>query len=302
MWRETQSSNERRKYFVIGLAVTALLINSRFTFEDAPAPIERNPQPIYTPPTQSQPEPVKQDNSRFTSSRRIRGEPEIREPFRVPDLILPSFPTEDEEEKEEKIRKFQEEKQRNDDLRLAAEKKAAIAKAAAERAAYLARYLNAPGSRKSAFPTFAVAVASEQNRMNGEIQNVLARRFGTNSIEISSSFFNPEFITEGVFDEVLNGSSIISKKLELPPALDGLVLAKQGVTFTRNPNLENVLTATMTLDVRIVSFSSRFQSRNWNFTARGAGFRQADARMQAEERLVKQINTDTNMAISSTYQ
>jgi hypothetical protein len=53
----------------------------------------------------------------------------------------------------------------------------------------------------------------------------------------------------------------------------------------------------MRLEIMTLPAAKEIESRTWVFTAAGAGFKPMDARTQAEERLIKQIETDTKMAL-----
>jgi hypothetical protein len=44
--------------------------------------------------------------------------------------------------------------------------------------------------------------------------------------------------------------------------------------------------------------TGQIESQSWTLSAKGTGFNNADARMQAEERIIHQINANTNMALS----
>jgi hypothetical protein len=89
---------------------------------------------------------------------------------------------------------------------------------------------------------------------------------------------------------------VLSRKLELTNSLDALLLAHQSVEYSSNPSLENVLTANMKLKILAASIIGNAKSQTWTFTAVGTGFKQTDARAMAEERLIKQINADTNIS------
>jgi hypothetical protein len=184
----------------------------------------------------------------------------------------------------------------------AAEKEAAAKKsaqdAAAERAKFLARYLYPDLSRRLGMKTVAIAVASEDGKMNRAVSAALVSRFKTEPVQIFPSYFKPEFVSDGLFNEAFGGSSELLNKLELAKSLDGIVLAQQNVQYTQNSALENVISATMQLKVAVVPVSGQSDGKTWTFTAYGPGFTKEVARQAAEERLIKQITTDTNMSLS----
>ena len=174
----------------------------------------------------------------------------------------------------------------------------AAQEAAIKHAQFLARYLNAGLPPKGHLRTVAVVVASEDKVMNRAVTEALTRHFKTGNVEIYPSFFNPEFVADNLFDGIFDGSGDYLNQLELAKSLDGLLLARQEVRYTSNPSLENVLTATMKLNVIALPIAGQVEPKKWTFTAAGAGFKQQDARAMAEERIIKQIDTDTNMSLN----
>jgi hypothetical protein len=180
----------------------------------------------------------------------------------------------------------------------AARQKAAE-EAAAEHAQYLARYLNSGFVKQSGVETIAVVAASENGKFNSAVSDALASRFKSKAVETLPSFFKLEFISDGLFNDAFNGIAALSQKLELGKFLDGLLLAREEVTYSPNSSsLDNVITATMQVEIELVPVSSSLQDERWTFTATGAGFKNEEARALAEERIIKQISTDTKMSLN----
>ena len=184
---------------------------------------------------------------------------------------------------------------------LAADRAAAAQRAAEEAAQahanYLARYLIPGFSRTPGVQTVAIVAATETGKLNSNIGNALARRFKTANVEITSSFFTSEFVSDGLFTGMFNGSTEQFGKLELAHSLNTIVLARQTVQYSKNPSLENVTTAAMQLDVVLASVSTPGQSQSWTFTASGAGFNNQTARAMAEDRIIKKITDDKKMSL-----
>jgi len=183
------------------------------------------------------------------------------------------------------------------DMEMAAARKAEE-DAAAKHAQFVARYVNNVPAKQPGVTIVAVVVMSEIGKPNNTLATILARHFSSGSTKAFSSLFTPEFISDGLFDGAAGGSSEAVNKLDLANSLDTLLLAKQSVQYTSNPSLQNVLSAHMRLDVTELSVTARGQNQTWTFSANGAGFSQALAREMAEERIVKQIENDTNMVVS----
>jgi hypothetical protein len=77
---------------------------------------------------------------------------------------------------------------------------------------------------------------------------------------------------DSLFNNVFNGSSDLFNKLELAKSLDAVLLARQNVQYETNNDLDNVITANMTLEISALPVAGQIQSQSWTFTANGTGF------------------------------
>ena len=178
-----------------------------------------------------------------------------------------------------------------------AEQQRAAAAVNAEKEKYFG-YVNTNIVRNPGEEMVAVACASENGTMNSAIGDALATHFKRDHVKFVSSFFRPTMITDGSFDAVFVGSKETLKKMGLEKTLDGLLLAKQDVQYSKNDALDGVITADMHVQIVTLPVTGQIESQSWTLSAKGTGFNNADARMQAEERIIKQITVNTNMALS----
>ena len=174
----------------------------------------------------------------------------------------------------------------------------AAAKAATEKANFLARYVNGSFTRQAGKQGVAIVVANENGKLNPPVTAALARKLQNEAVQISPSFFTTDFISDGLFDNALAGSIELFRKLDLPSSLNALVLAREDVQYSKNATLENTITATLRLDITVVPVSGQTAPVTWAFTAYGPGFTKEVARGTAEERLIKQITSDTKMSLT----
>jgi hypothetical protein len=193
--------------------------------------------------------------------------------------------------------------QEREDLQTKQRQEEAAARKAAQdaragHAQFLARYTDTSFARKPGTKTIGIAVASENATWNSSVGAAFVSRFKNEPVQLVSSFFKPAFVSDGIFNDAFANSNDLFDKLELTKSLDGLLLAREQVRYSSNPSLQNIITASMELDVITLPISSQAEKRTWTFTAAGAGFTQADARQQAEERLINQIANDTRMALN----
>jgi hypothetical protein len=178
-----------------------------------------------------------------------------------------------------------------------AERQQAAAATNAENERY-SGFVNTNIVRNPGEEMIAVACASETGTLNSAIGDALATHFKRGHVKFVSSFFRPTVITDGSFDAVFTGSKEAFKKMELEKSLDGLLLAKQDVAYSTNAALDGVITADMHVQIVTLPVTGQIESQSWTLSAKGTGFDNADARMQAEERIIHQINVNTNMALS----
>ena len=174
----------------------------------------------------------------------------------------------------------------------------ALREAAEAHARYLTKYVNTNITKRAGNQMVAVAVVSETSSMNHLIGSALVSHFKTERVQLTDSFFKPEFVTDGLFASAFNGASDLFNRLELAKNLDALLLARQQIQYETNSELNNIVTAVMQLEIVTLPVAGQSESQSWTLAANGAGIRRADARMLAEERIVKQINTATNMSLS----
>jgi hypothetical protein len=159
-------------------------------------------------------------------------------------------------------------------------------------------YLNVSPERQPEKQGVAIVVAGADGKLNATINSAIARKLRSDSIQIFPAYFTPQFITDGLFTKTINGDTAMFRKLNLTETLSALVLARETVQFTQDASMENLITATIKLDVVAVDVKGQFSPDTWTFTAHGPGFIKAVAVTAAEERIVKEITKATNFNLS----
>jgi hypothetical protein len=176
----------------------------------------------------------------------------------------------------------------------------AVKEATATHAAYVAQYVNSGFSKQAGIESLALVTVNSDGNSDSAVGTAIANHFKSDTVSISTSFFKSEFVSDKLFASVFDGSTELLKKLDLANSLDGLLLARETVQYTKNPaSLDNLITANMTLDVQVVPVSGSIQNKSWKFIATGAGFSKTEAESNAEERLIKKISSDTTMSLGN---
>ena len=169
---------------------------------------------------------------------------------------------------------------------------------AVKRQQIAARLYDTSFTRKPGTTALAVLAADEDGKINQSINTALANHFRSGSTQIQTSFFKLEFVSTGVFSEILDGSNEFFDTMEIAKKLDATVFARQTVTYSQTAELNNLISATVKLDITLIPLSSHGDRKKWSFTAYGPGFSKEVARGAAEERLIKQITDDTKMVLN----
>ena len=178
----------------------------------------------------------------------------------------------------------------------AAAQQKVIQEAAARRAAFLGRYLAGSLVRTPGVAMVAVVAVNPDGSLNRAVSSALGNHFSRPSVNLLSSVFNQEFVSDGLFKQVFGGSTEPIRNLELATSLDALVLARQAAQYSPNPDL-NVMTASLQLEIVVVPIAQGVQAQSWSLNASGAGYTQAAARQLAEDRLLKEIAKADKMVL-----
>lgn len=178
----------------------------------------------------------------------------------------------------------------------AAGQKAAPA-AAAGRAAAVARYLNVNFARHRSMEVFGVAVAGEDGTLDRVVTDALVGRFEGEDVELIGSLFKPAFFSDGLFRATFAGSPDAVTELALTNYVDALLLGREEAGYSTNTFPRNVVSVSLRLNLIAAPLLGGNGEETWNFSAIGSGSNAPAARAMAEQRLVGQINNDTNMSL-----
>jgi len=165
-------------------------------------------------------------------------------------------------------------------------------KAAKQREAYLNRYLvtrsflNQPNSTE-----VAILVIGETGRVAQNIDQDMASRLTKKGLNATASFFAGPFVSDGIFEKLFNGNSAEVKKLQLSKHCDQIVLGKSLVNFTQNPGMEDMVTARVSVQFRIISARTGAIENRFTLSQTGVGFSKAAAEDLAIERIVNKLET-----------
>ncbi|BBO18845.1 conserved hypothetical protein [Candidatus Brocadia pituitae] len=189
---------------------------------------------------------------------------------------------------DEDARKKQEEALKIEQQRQEDAKRQEEQRLAQEHEAFLNRYLttrsftNNPESLE-----VSVLVIDEDNTISQDVTREIALSLKSERLNVTSSLFTSAFVSDGIFEKIFGGDADYVKKLELLKYCDQGIFGKKAVDFTENPELQNMTTAKISIEIHIVSSEAGTIEDNFRLTETGAGFSKATAEEMAMERILQ---------------
>lgn len=163
-------------------------------------------------------------------------------------------------------------------------------KAAQKHDAFLNQYLqsrsflNQPHSNE-----VAVLVIDKGSNKRQDIAQKIASQLNTKGLNATASLFTRRFVSDGKFEKLFNGSADELKKLELSKYCDQIVLGRSSVNFKENPEMQNMITARVTVEFRIISTKTCLIENRFTLTEVGVGFSRDTAKDLAVERILNML-------------
>lgn len=189
----------------------------------------------------------------------------------------------------------EEQRKREEALRLDQQKQEEAKRVEEQRAArdhenFLNRYLlsrsflNRPESQE-----VAVLVIDEGNRVSQDIGQKIASLLKTKGFIVTASLFTGYFVSDGIFEKIFKGEAGEFRKLELSKHSDLLILGKRSVNFTENPDMHNMISARVSVEIHVISGKTGSIEDSFTLSEVGAGFSGVSAEGMAVERIVKNL-------------
>lgn len=167
-------------------------------------------------------------------------------------------------------------------------KELANKEATEKREAFLNQYIqdrsffNQPNSKE-----IAVMLIDETGEPTQDLDQMIAASLIKEGVKATISLFTKRFIVDGIFEKIFNGSSDEIKKLELLKHCDYIFLGKYSVKYIENPDLQNMITAKVTIVLNIIDVKRRTIKNRFTLTKAGVGFSQDSAKSLAKERILE---------------
>lgn len=146
---------------------------------------------------------------------------------------------------------------------------------------------------KPASKDWAVLIVDDSGKANRTLSSQIGDLLRKQGKRLSSpSLFSGAFVSNGDFDRLFDGSSDDAARLEAQAFFKYAVLGRRSVSFTQqDASLENVLTATVTLELHVVEGASGAVVNSATFEQNGAGFSKSKAEQAANERILQEARS-----------
>lgn len=135
-----------------------------------------------------------------------------------------------------------------------------------------------------------VFIIDENNKINWNLSNQIVSILKSKEHDvITSALFDETAPVGTVFNNLFNGDASEIKRLNLVKRFKQLVLGKKSVQFTENPELENTITAQVSLQIHLITLSTGTIENSLTITVPGIGFSQVQSETNAIEEIVNQL-------------
>lgn len=146
----------------------------------------------------------------------------------------------------------------------------------------------------------AVLIVANENKIDWTIGSMVASLLKKQGISITTpSLFNNSFLISGGFNRLFAGSLRKSELAELSQQFKSGVFGKKTVTYVKNTNLGDIITATLILELHVISSKTGTVNHSVSFSQRGVGFSNFDASKIAEDRIFRELETNITAIIKN---
>ncbi len=135
--------------------------------------------------------------------------------------------------------------------------------------------------------SFAVLVTGKNKKINWALSNQIGSIVKQNGGRVeSSALLTEKFVSSGKFNRIFSGNPASVTGLRLAKHIGYLILGKKpAASFRENSDFEGLITASVSLDIRIVSSKRGTMEDSFNISQTGAGY----TKLKAEETAVANV-------------
>ena len=162
--------------------------------------------------------------------------------------------------------------------------------AAQKRESFLNRYIgNLSFINKPSSVDVAVIVISDVGKTDPRVSQKISSQLKSKAVNASMSFFSDQFVADGLFERMFKGDAKVIKQLELAHHIDYAILGKNSISFAENPEMQNLITAKVVLEIHVISSKSGATEDSFSISEVGVGFSKSNAEEAALEKIYKKL-------------
>lgn len=187
--------------------------------------------------------------------------------------------------------KEEQEKKAAERERLAEEQKKRIEEEKAQQfIAYLNKYINLSVINQLETKEISVLILDEELKERWDVEQRIALFLKKKELNPVFGLFKYPFIKDGTFGNIFSGDTVKIKELQLEKNADYLILGKKLSSFKKNPELLDLVSAEVKLELKIFSTEKGVIINSTLLSAVGSGFSNSEAERNAIELLCAKID------------
>lgn len=134
----------------------------------------------------------------------------------------------------------------------------------------------------------AVLIVDENNAIHARLTSQITAILQKKGVKLTTSpIFTDAVIHDGTFDRLFQGHSVDAQHFQ--PYFKYGMLGRTTVSFEKHPELENTITALVTLEMHIVSSRSGVSEESLFIRQKGVAFSATEAEARAIENVLKEV-------------
>lgn len=137
----------------------------------------------------------------------------------------------------------------------------------------------------------AVLIAENDKQIDWPLSSTIASLLEKQKLSITSPpIFNNAFLTSGWFRRLFDGDPRHTELTQLPMYFKAGLLGKKTVVYMTNDDFKDIITATITLELHVISSLSGAVKHSISLSQNGAGLSNADACKNAADKIIQELD------------
>lgn len=154
---------------------------------------------------------------------------------------------------------------------------------------YFNKYFNLSMQNPPAFKEAAVLIIDESHKERNDLNRIVGAYLESRKAKPLIGLFKTPFIQDEIFEKIFSGDSAKLKDLQVMKHADYVILGKISWNYKISPELQNVISTEIGLDLKVISCENFAVIDSAYFSAVGVGFSNAEAERKGVEIMKRKI-------------